>query len=193
LEGRYQVDPPELKPPASESIQAIVVLASEVLPPTALRATAIPAWDTYQRCEHAAWLYKNRLHVPVLASGRGNAGKDPYADTMRLLLEQQGVPSEMIWTEDQSMSTYESARDSAEILRKRGVHEIALVTEAFHMPRSEFSFRKQGLTVIPAACCFRTDPDDSPGLLPSAKAINWNEDTMHELLGLLWYRMQGRI
>jgi len=188
LEGPYG---PEM--PKDFGIEAIVVLASEVLPAGAYRTEPIPAWDTFQRCEHAALLYRNGLTTPVLASGRGTAGGEPYAETMKRLLEQQGVPENMIWTEDHSSSTYENARDSAVILREHGIHKIALVTEAFHMRRSELVFRKQGLNVVPAPCCFRSDPDGIDGWVPAARAIQWNEDSLHELFGMLWYKMRGRI
>lgn len=112
---------------------------------------------------------------------------------MRTVLGQMGVPQNMIWTEEQSRSTYESARDSAEILKSKGITKIALVTEAYHMTRSELTFRKQGLDVVPAACCFHVDPDDFPGFGPSSEAIEWNQTTLHEVFGLAWYWMRGRI
>jgi uncharacterized SAM-binding protein YcdF (DUF218 family) len=192
LEGRYSA-----AAPLSQGIQAIVVLASEVLPPSANRPVAIPAWDTYQRCQYAAWLYANGLRVPVVVSGKGSTSGPPYAETMKAVLTQMGVPGEMIWTENRSRSTHENATYVTALLREKGIAKIALVTEAYHMPRAELSFRKEsrngGLDIIPAACCFRSDPDDLPKWLPSAQAIDWNQDCLHEIMGIVWYKIRGRI
>jgi uncharacterized SAM-binding protein YcdF (DUF218 family) len=188
LEGPYRVGLPD-----TSGVQAMVVLASEVLPATALRPEPIPAWDTYQRCNHAAWLYRQGLHVPVIVSGHGTARRLIYADAMKALLVQQGVPAEMIITEGKARSTYENALYSAEILRQRGITRIALVTEAFHMRRAEMCFRKQGIQTVVAPCCFRSDEDEIEGWLPSARAVMNNQDSLHEAFGMAWYWMRGRI
>jgi uncharacterized SAM-binding protein YcdF (DUF218 family) len=113
---------------------------------------------------------------------------------MANVLEEAGVPASMIWQEDNSSSTYENALFSARILRQKGIHRIALVTEAYHMFRARKCFEKQGLAVVPAACCFRSDVGWSiETLLPSSQAIEWNGDVVHESAGLLWYYLRGWI
>lgn len=187
--------------PSPQGIQAIAVLASEVLPPSANRPIAVPAWDTYQRCQYAAWLFQHwaeqGYQVPVVVSGKGSTSGPPYAETMKVVLIQMGVPANMIWTEDRARSTHENAAYVTALVRGKGITKIALVTEAYHMPRSELSFRKEGgkagLAIVPAACCFRSDPDDLPKWLPSAQAIDWNQDCLHEILGIVWYKIRGRI
>jgi uncharacterized SAM-binding protein YcdF (DUF218 family) len=179
--------------PTDKNVQAIVVLSSSVFPPTPPRPTAILGSDTLERCQYAAWLYKNWVHVPVLATGGGSHGP-PYAETMSEELQREGVPAAMIWTEGKSRSTYENALFSTELLRKKGIRRIALVTEAFHMRRAELCFRKQGMDLVPAACGFRTKLwVDKGWLIPGWEPISWNEDVMHESIGLLWYKLKGRI
>jgi uncharacterized SAM-binding protein YcdF (DUF218 family) len=163
--------------PSDRGIQAIVVLSSGVSPPFPPRPTAILGFDSYERCVYAAWLHTHCYPVPVLASGGGSRGGEPYAVTMGEALQREGVAKSMIWTEEASRSTYENAEFSARILRARGIHRILLVTEAYHMPRAEACFRKQGFDVVPAACGFRT----------------WNEDVLHEILGMIWYKANARI
>src|SRR5207245_2704309 len=109
------------------------------------------------------------------------------------VLQQAGVPEAMIWIEDRSSSTHENAAFGAPILRKHGVARIALVVEAQAMPRAEACFRHEGLVVIPAPCEFREFGSPLEEYLPSWKAISRNEATLHEALGLAWYRLRGWI
>src|SRR5207248_2407782 len=120
----------------------------------------IPDQETYERCEFAGWLYKNRQPLPVLASA-GQA-----AIPMHELLRRAGVPEDMIWIEERSRSTHENAVYGAEILRQHGIHSIALVVEAQSMLRAEASFRKLGFEVLPAPSDFRDFGPLSEELMP---------------------------
>ena len=189
LVGRYAR---EIRP--AGDAEAIVVLAGAVNYPTPNRPYALVGRDTYRRIMHAAWLYQNWKALPVLASGGPEAkGAEAASVVMRRMLEKEGVPSSKIWTEEQSRSTYENALYSGRLLRDRGVHRIALVVEADSMLRAEMCFRKQGLGVTPAACLFRDDPWGWAAMLPTWEGIYRQELLMHEGLGLLWYRLKGRI
>jgi uncharacterized SAM-binding protein YcdF (DUF218 family) len=178
------------EPPRDRNVQAIVVLTSLVEP----LPIAILGFDSYERSAYAAWLYRNWVAVPLLASGGDSIGNTPYSVVLKDALARDGVPLPMIWTEERSHSTYESAIFSAEILRRKGIHKIALVTEAYHMARAERCFRKQGLEVLPAAFQFRAHLRSNwESFLPSWQAVAWNEDVFHESIGLVWYFFRGRI
>jgi uncharacterized SAM-binding protein YcdF (DUF218 family) len=99
----------------------------------------------------------------------------------------------MIWTEERSESTHEAAVYAVQILRKKGISRIALVTEAYHMPRAEGSFRREGIEVIPAPCRFHKLQFSWAELLPRLEAIDRNENVLHEWVGMLWYRARGWI
>src|SRR2546430_13364869 len=75
---------------------------------------------------------------------------------LRRILRSEGVDDSMIWTEEQSRSTHENATYGAEMLRAKGIRQVVLVTEAYHMLRAEKCFRKEGIAVIAAPCGFRT-------------------------------------
>ena len=191
LEAPY----PPRRLPASDA-EAIVVLASTVYPGSPPVPTPRLGSDTLERTLYAAWLYNNWKPVPILASG-GTSSSDvpPYAMVMRETLRLQGVPESMIWSEEKSHSTYQNAFYSAQILRKNGIHRIVLVTEAYHMLRAKKSFQKQGLEVVPAACGYRAYGNSlyAHEFLPNWEAIAWNEDYLHEFVGLIWYWSHGRI
>jgi uncharacterized SAM-binding protein YcdF (DUF218 family) len=193
LEGQYPVRP--FKP--SAQLQAIVVLGEAVQPPQFEEPYPLPGNSTYRRCEYAAWIYGRYGPLPVLLSGgRVSQAGPPISATMRELLLRKGIPDSMIWSEDRSRSTHENAVYSSEILRVHGVTHVALVVDATSMPRAAACFRKLGVDVVPAPLDFhtlggwRSWQDD---LLPHWKAVKRNEDTLHEILGLVWYRLRGWI
>ena len=189
LEARYPVQPFRPKP----GLQAIVVFSAAVSPPLFERPYPEAGYDTVERCGYAAWVYKQIGPVPVLACGGGKSSNSPaFAVTMRELLRQAGVPEQMIWTEEASTSTYENARFGAEILRRHGINRVVLVVDARSMPRAAAVLEKQGIRVVPAPSRFR-EWDGLRELLPSWEAIRGNEDTLHETLGLFWYRLRGGI
>jgi uncharacterized SAM-binding protein YcdF (DUF218 family) len=189
LEARYPVRPFET--PAD--IQAIVVFSGGVSPPTFERPFPAPNRDTTERCEYAAWIQRSR-RMPILASGgASDPGAPPFSAAMRDLLHRSGVPEEMIWTEDVSHDTHQNALYGAEILRRHGVGRVALVVDARSMVRAAACLRKQGIQVIPAPSRFRQWGPLQNEILPNWKGLRGNEETLHETLGLLWYRMRGWI
>lgn len=174
------------------SAEAIVVLAGAVSVPLPNRPYPLAGQDTYARLQRAVWLFRNWRPVPILACGGGRNG-EWYARTIRHVLESEGIPSDLIWTESQSRNTYENALYGAEILRRRGITRIALVIEAGSMPRATASFRKQGISVLPAPSGYTRLNRELTDFFPTWGAIETNGDTLHELVGLLWYRLRGRI
>ena len=89
------------------------------------------------------------------AEGRNVRGGRPTSTAMREMLEREGIPETTIWTEERSRSTHENAAYGAEVLRSHGISTIALVVEAQSMLGAEACFRKQGITVVPAASGYR--------------------------------------
>jgi hypothetical protein len=61
------------------------------------------------------------------------------------------------------------------------------------MLRSERCFRKQGMEVIPAPCHFDGPPQNLDDFVPDGAAILTNEKTIHEVIGVGWYLVKGRI
>lgn len=182
-----------VRPLPASPADAIVVLASAVDPPHYERPFPLPDQDTYTRCRFAAWLYQHWKPIPVLACG-GTTGREPaLAAYMRQVLSAAGVPDSNIWTEERSRSTYENALYGAEVLRGHGVARIVLVVAAQRMVRAAACFRKQGTVVVPVPSDFRQWGPLSEEAFLSWRAVRRNEITLHETLGLLWYRLNGWI
>jgi uncharacterized SAM-binding protein YcdF (DUF218 family) len=175
----------------SSPADAIVVLAGYIDSPRPSRPYPLAAKDTYTRIQHAAWLFKHWAPRPVLACG-GGADSESYSQTMRHLLESEGVPRDMIWIEPLSRTTHENALFGYDVLKQHGISRIALVTDARSMLRAAACFRKQGLTVVPVPLQFYDFPE-SKDLLPNWQAIQSNGETAHELFGLVWYWLHAWI
>ncbi len=191
--GQYvQADEP-LKTADMANAQAIVVLSAGLLP----YAPEYPGGHTIDettlaRLAYAAYL-KRKTDLPILVSGgawREAAG--PLAELMKRSLENSfGV--EVAWTEDKSRDTFENARFSAEILKRENISRILLVTHAAHMPRSVTLFEREGLTVSPAPTGYTGGATSYIGMLvPRQSALATSYYAIYELVGRLWYALNGR-
>ena len=189
LEGAYRLRP--FQPVAG--LDAIVVFGSAVSPAQFERPYPRPDYETFTRCEHAAWIHRLTA-LPVLVSGgTGGDPSPPIAATMRELLVSAGVPTGMIWMEDRSHSTHENASFSAQVLRNHGAGRVALVVDARSMPRAAACLRHEGIQVVAAPSRFFYLSSHFEDWIPGWKAIRGNEITLHESVGLLWYRLRGWI
>ena len=128
---------------------------------------------------------------PVLVTGGKPLGNNiSEAQQMRSSLEQDfQVP--VRWIEDASDNTFENARYSFQTLQKAGIKKIYLITHAWHMPRSAEVFRRAGFEVVEAPTAFTTRYRiDLLAFLPSAGSLGGSRVFVHEMIGLLWYRVK---
>jgi uncharacterized SAM-binding protein YcdF (DUF218 family) len=131
----------------------------------------------------------------VVSGGKVNGTWPPLAHVMRDFLLTMGIPETDILVEDQAHTTYENAVQTAKLLRARDIRRIVLVTETTHLLRAELCFRKAGFEVTPVGCNYRaTEIDWSVfDVLPSPEAALNIDRAFHEWLGLIWYRLHGRV
>ncbi len=128
---------------------------------------------------------------PILVTGGKPLGNSiSEAQQMRMSLEQDfRVP--VRWMEEESDNTFENAHHSFRILQKAGIRKIYLVTHAWHMPRSAEIFRRAGFEVVEAPTAFTTRYQiDLLALLPQAESLHDSKIFVHEVIGLLWYRVK---
>lgn len=128
---------------------------------------------------------------PILVTGGKPLGNSiSEAQQMRASLEQDfRIP--VRWIEDMSDNTFENARYSFQTLQKAGIKKIYLVTHAWHMPRSADVFRRAGFEVVEAPAAFTTRYRvDLLAFLPRAESLRDSKIFVHEVIGLLWYRVR---
>jgi uncharacterized SAM-binding protein YcdF (DUF218 family) len=181
-----------------EDVEAIVVLSAGFLAKDEVRAQSELDLAGRVRTETAARYYHQGPPVPILVSGGAvnpQIDPEPVADLMRDFLLRLGVPREQILVERTSKTTYENASESARMLKERGISRILLVTGASHLPRAAACFRKQGLDVVPAGCYYQSTGWHLSWyhLQPAVEPLSQFHEAVHEWLGLVWYRLVGRI
>jgi uncharacterized SAM-binding protein YcdF (DUF218 family) len=191
LEWRYL--PAEHQPAEAD---AIVVLSGGLRRLAGAWPEEVLGTDTLRRCLTAVRVYNDNPGLPVVVTGGKKNPNIPgplTAHVMRDFVVSLGVPPDSIIVEDQSRNTHENAAFTRQLLEKQRFDRVILVTEASHMLRSELCFRKEGFTVIPRCCYFRTDAFEwkLEAFLPRPSAVrNW-QLASHEWLGLVWYRVRG--
>ncbi len=175
-----------------DDAQAIVVLTAGRL----YRAREYLGGDepdrlTLERLRYGAWLHRH-TQLPVLITG---GVLDPQDDgslaeiAARTLQDDWGVSP--VWQESRARTTWENARYSAEMLRRRGIERVLLVTHAWHMPRAMYAFRRAGLDPIAAPTAFVQPAEGRwQDFLPRSHAQRHSHWALHEWLGLWWYRLK---
>lgn len=178
--------------PQTQPADAIVVLGGGSYP----SAPEYGGNDTVgssslERLRYAAKL-QHDTGKPILVTGGDPEGiGSPEARQMKDALENSfHVPVQ--WTEEASNNTLENARFSYPILQKAGIKRIYLVTHSWHMPRAAMAFRSAGFEVVPAPLAFNTGAGYSLlSFVPDARSLYGCRTALHELIGLLWYRLKS--
>ena len=142
-----------------------------------------------ERIRYAARLYQ-LTGKPILVTGGAPLGNiSSEAEQMKAVLENE-FRTPVKWVEGSSNNTHENAYKSYEILKKDGIKHIMLVTHAWHMPRAMREFERAGFQVTPAPTAFTTRyRTDGLAYLPTASALQQNRIFIHEVIGMLWYRL----
>ncbi|MEO8641436.1 YdcF family protein [Pseudomonas sp.] len=143
-----------------------------------------------ERERYAARLSK-ASGLPILTSGGLHYGTPPteaklMADSLR---DDFGIA--VRWQEGRSRTTWENAQFSAEVLLPEGVKRVVVVTQAWHMPRAVWSFKKAGFEVVPAPVGFLGVDNARPlgGWMPEFKSIWQSGQLLNEAVGQVGYSM----
>ena len=177
-------------PTLAQRADAIVVLGSG-------RERGDPAWGSDQptgvgleRQRYAARLAK-ASGLPVLTTGGLHYGTPPSEAELMAVSMQDDFGVKVRWKEERSRTTWENAQMSAEILLPEGIKRVVVVTQAWHMPRSVWSFEKAGFTVVPAPVGFLGVDNARPlgGWMPEFKSIWQSGQLLNEAVGQVGYRV----
>ena len=149
-----------------------------------------------ERLTKALEIYKKNPRLLILFSGFSGELKPQgwsESDMAKKFFLEQGVKLDNLIFENQSRNTFENIKYSKDIITNyKGTW--GLITSASHMPRSFFTFKKQGLILEPINVGYKTGTsgifwinfDISSGL------SNWNI-ILHELIGISYYKLTNKI
>jgi uncharacterized SAM-binding protein YcdF (DUF218 family) len=171
---------------AQARVQAIIVLGGGAEMASREYGAPQPRDHTIARMHYAVVLAKASGLPLGFSGGVGRAAHtadDTEAAAVQRWLSQLGLPP-MRWSEDKSRDTRENAQLTAQMLAKDGIQRIALVTNAWHMPRAQRNFESVGLTVLPAPMLY-IEARYSPLIewLPTTDGLRQSRYVFSELLG----------
>lgn len=142
-------------------------------------------------------LAKRYPEARILVSGGDGSFSGAYAgdaEASRSFFAALDLADERLIREEESRTTFENARNTRELLAANGLSNCALVTSAFHMPRSVGLFRALDIPVIPWPTDYRTSGKLGLGFDFTQPSLNAQLTTtaMREWIGLLAYYLAGR-
>ena len=180
-----QVEP--VRPEQLARAQAIVVLGGGVQAQAPEYGVAQPSPSTLGRLRYGATLARRSGKPLAFGGGVGwsssGTGIPPEAQAAERTLQEFGV--RLRWSDPRSRDTAESARELRKLLAADGVSRIALVTDAWHMPRSVLEFGRAGFEVVPAPTGFPAPQNRAlVEWLPSAAGLSLSRQVLREALGL---------
>lgn len=175
----------------SQPAQAIVILGGGLYANAPEYGGETINATSLERVRYGARLYRE-TQLPITVTGgvlmRGQRASEG-ALMEKSLREDFRVP--VRWVEGQAHTTEQNAVLTARMLRPLGISRVYLVTHAWHMPRAMRSFSAAGFQPIAAPTGFTTSfRGDIRGFIPDAKSLQKSYFAMHEVIGLLWYRLK---
>ncbi len=156
----------------------------------------VPARDVYARIALAAELYARCVRAGgtcrvIVSGGNPEHHASAEADNYAPYLLRAGVPSTDLVLENQSLTTYQNARNVAPIVRAGNAETLLLVTSSYQMRRAILDFRRFEMNPLPAVSNVRRV---ERGLLPRIANLKSAETALHESIGVAQfyvYRMIG--
>lgn len=191
LESRFAANPD-----LPEQLDGIIVLGGSVLAETSHYWQQLETNDAAERLGYFLILAKHYPEARLLFTGGSTSltpGRPTEADQLGTLLEATGLEQRVV-LDRQARNTAENAVEARNLMQPRPGENWLLITTAFHMPRAVGVFCRLGWPVIPYPVDHRSLPGQWKRFRPDLSAhLQKLETAVHEWLGLLAYRVTGRI
>jgi len=146
--------------------------------------------DRDKRAWEALRLYQKIPNVKIITSGFSLHDSISDAEKTANKLIESGIPKEKLLMQEFAKTTFEEAQ----WMKKRvGEQPFILITAAYHMPRTMALFKKAGLNAIAAPADFNRPSEDGILSILQSKQLQKTEHAWHEYLGMIIYKLQGKI
>jgi uncharacterized SAM-binding protein YcdF (DUF218 family) len=186
-------------PDANASLQqyaGIVILGGALEPSSIWQSHGQVALnDAAERMTVPVALHKKYPHLRLLfTGGEGELFERGLteADRAKIFFDSMGVDSNRLIYESASHTTYENAILSARLPGINTSQPWLLLTSASHMPRSMATFRKAGWNVTAFPVDYRTGNETTWSRFSLAGGAHKWAIALHEIMGLLAYRLANR-
>ena len=152
-----------------------------------------PLPDASKRTVYAYLLYK-KTGMPVITSGGRRLGlkaSTPEGYVLKDLLIRFGVPAEKIIAETDSKNTFENIRSVKKIMKNRGFNKAFIVTSAYHIKRTMWICKIEGLNAVPVPTDYKISRSgySIESLFPSPLSLYDSAKALHEYFGIVYYRL----
>lgn len=176
--------------------EAIVVLGGAVVP----AAPPVHMDPDLTEVADRVWLGARLFHAgaapKIIVSGgsfneQQGGPATSEAEAMRVFLRALGVPDAAIVSESGSLNTIENIRNVREMV---GKGRVAIVTSAFHIPRTAALASRAGLDFAMFGSDWQTGVEQRApweNWLPTISALAWSNTALRELMALTFDR-RGR-
>lgn len=142
-------------------------------------------------------LYKKGLVKKIIISGGSGSLTDDTRESAlakSFLVDNCGVPDSVVLIDTVSRNTYENAVESKKIMKSANLKTAVMITSAWHMRRALGCFEIEGLKVdIHPTDRLYDDPPFTPDdfIIPNTVNIRKWETLMHEIAGVIMYKIRG--
>ena len=184
------------KYPAQQLIGVIILGGSFDLELESKERNEVLLNSAAERLTKALEIYRKNPRLLILFSGASNKIKPigwSESDMAKKFFLEQGVRSENLIFENKSRNTFENIIYSKDII-KNNKGTWGFVTSAYHIPRSYFAFKKQGLVLEPISVDYRTGTSSIFWInFDIRKGLeNWRL-LFKEIAGVSYYKITGKI
>jgi len=100
------------------------------------------------RLDRTLELYRAGYYPAIIASG--GVGKEGFdeAKVMKDYLVAHGVPPARVIMDSSGITTFASARNTARLCNEQSFHSVLVVSQYFHIPRSQLALERFGIPVV---------------------------------------------
>ncbi|MEJ7931928.1 YdcF family protein [Ramlibacter sp. AN1015] len=181
-----QVPPIGLADLRRARVEAVVVLGGGVRPMAPEYGTPQPSDHSLERLRYGVRLARMAQLPLAFSGGLGWSGRGVASEAEAARLSaRQDFGADLRWVEGASRDTRENAERSAALLQRDRIRRIALVSDAWHLPRATLEFRRQGFEVLPAPVGAVLPRDRTPlEWLPSGHGLATSRQLLREWLAL---------
>ncbi len=130
-----------LSPPGLQALGNFLMIRDPLIPVDSV--IAVSGDGAERTLTASALLQQGYAHWLILSGSRRGAAPGGATAMMLRMALRVGIPRDQILVDDQSLSTFDNARNSAQLMQVHGLRRAILVTSPYHTRRAAWIFRTE--------------------------------------------------